>query len=277
MKRKRHRHRHRVYQRGAYLLLLGLLFLSPQGFASPLNKDLESSGEYVRKSFLQKMKLSFSNEGENEGKKKALIIGDSHAQDFLNGVLENHFLSNYQISTRYIPTRCQIYLGNNYSRYLKAEDKQLCESSDNLFLARKQIGEADLIILAASWKKWAAEELPQTIKNLHLRPQQKLIVIGRKSFSKSLVDNYQQLPKEDLLQMRNRVDEHQDLINKIMSQSLSKDVFVNIHQIICGDALSCPVFTDKLKLISFDGGHFSKNGARYVTKLLFQGSQLGAL
>lgn len=259
------------------LILLFILFISINSFANPLPtnhfSNLEKNSAYVRANFLAKMKVPF----KPKGKKKALIIGDSHAQDFLNGIVENHYLSNYQISTRYIPTRCQIYLSDNMARYIKTQDKTLCAKSDNLFHAKDQISKADLIILVASWKEWAAKELPQTIKNLNLTPQQKLLVIGRKSFSKTLVKNFQELPREKLLKMRNKVDEHQTKINKIMKQSLTKDTFIDIHQIVCGTSNTCPVFTDSLKLISFDGGHLSKDGARYVVRVLFQGSQLSKL
>ncbi len=84
--------------------------------------DIKASGEYVRKRFLQLMKKPF----DQADKKKALIIGDSHAQDFLNSILENNSLSGHQISTRYIPVRCQVYLGDYASQYIAAKDKSFC-------------------------------------------------------------------------------------------------------------------------------------------------------
>lgn len=235
--------------------------------------DVKKSGAYVRTRFLKIMKKPFTS----EGKKKALIIGDSHAQDFLNSVLESDQLQNYQISTRYIPTRCQIFLGENMDRFIEPKDKALCEESDNLSQAKKQIEEADVVVLAANWKEWSAKILPSTIKNLELAPEQKLFVIGRKSFGKVKIRKYLRMPEDKLGTLRNKVESHHNLINNIMSKTLSDEVFINLHSLVCGESSDCPVFTSDLKLISFDGGHLTKDGARYVGKIIFKHSKLAEL
>jgi len=235
--------------------------------------DIKTSGKYVRTGFLNAIK----NPVNPQAKKKALIMGDSHAQDFFNSVLENDYLKGYQISTRSIPTRCQVYLGDHLSQFIAAKDKVFCEKSDSLKKAAPQIAEADLIILVANWTEWSATELPQTIKNMQLGAEQKLLVIGRKSFGKIAVRKYLRLPKEKLLTLRNKPDSKQDKISTIMRNTLSKEVLVDIQQFVCGSTPSCPVLTKGLKLISFDGGHLTKNGAQYIGQLLFEKSQLGSL
>ena len=242
------------------------------------NTTQGSNGEYVRKRFLGLMKKPFTNNDDRtEQQKKILIIGDSHAQDFLNAIIENNYLANAQIRTRYIPTRCQIYLGKNKHLKWLVADKNLCERSDNLELAKTQINQADVIILAAFWRKWAVELLPETIKNLNFRSDQSLFIIGRRSFRKIDTNNIQSLNKIELKQIRNVVDENQLQINKIMQSSLDHKIFVNAHQLLCGEGSTCPAFTDNGKLISFDGGHLSQAGARYFGRELFQKSQLRRL
>ncbi len=235
--------------------------------------DPKISGEYVRNRFLKLMKKPFNQ----TAKKKALIIGDSHAQDFLNSVLENNYLSDYQISTRYIPTRCQVFLGEKGAQLIDSKDKIFCAKSDSLLQAKKQIADADLIILAANWKEWSAKELPQTIERLSLRSEQKLFVIGRKSFGKVSIRKYLRLSKEKLLTLRNKADAKQNKISNIMSKTINKAILVEQQQLVCGSSATCPVFTKDLELISFDGGHLTKAGARYIGKVLFQGSELGSL
>ena len=161
--------------------------VSAQEYPNHPNNNHSETGEYIRKAFLDHLKKPFNSDYKFDPsyKKKVLIIGDSHAQDFLNGVIENNFLSQYQLSTRYIPTRCQIYLSNNMARYLKSSDKNLCKNSDNLLKAKAQIEQADILILVASWRKWSALALPQTIENLRLSPSQKLLIIGGKVLEKS--------------------------------------------------------------------------------------------
>ncbi len=130
--------------------------------------DKNTHGEYVRKRFLQIMKKPFDMDDQ---KRKILIIGDSHAQDFLNSIAENNLLTNSQIRTRYIPTRCQIFLGAKSNRKWIKEDIGLCEKSDKLELAKTQIANADVIILAAMWRKWTTIQLPQTLANLKISPE----------------------------------------------------------------------------------------------------------
>ena len=61
-------------------------------------------------------------------------------------------------------------------------------------------------------------------------------------------------------------------------KTLDKNIFVDLHELVCGtSSVSCPVFTNDVKLISFDGGHLTKDGAQYIGRILFQSSQLGSL
>lgn len=235
--------------------------------------DMTASGEYVRARFLQTMTQPL----HPRSSKKALIIGDSHAQDFFNSVVENSYLQNYQILTRYIPTRCQIYLGTDSEQFIDEKDQALCAKSDNLSTISNEIASADLIILAAKWKKWTAEKLPQTIKNMKINPQQKLVVIGRKSFGRISVRKYLRMSDDMLRTLRNEVDKNQQQVNDIMKKNLTGLLFVNTHQLVCGSTSTCPVFTEDLKLISFDGGHLTKDGASYLGKILFQGAVLSGL
>jgi hypothetical protein len=253
------------------LLITTLFSLSVYAESAPI--DLKSNAKYIRSYYLQLMKKPFIS----NGKKKILIIGDSHAQDFLNGVHENGYLTQYQISTRYIPTRCQIYLGNIYTKFIKPEDKALCAKSDNLLLAKKQIAEADVVILSSKWRDWSAKALPQTIKNLKLSKKQKLIVIGTKSGGRYEPNKYSHLSREALLHSRTKVDKGQDTINNKMKSTLDKSIFVNLQQVVCGSSNTCPVFTNHLQPISIDGGHLTKEGARYVGEKLFHHSLLASI
>ncbi|HFC92751.1 MAG TPA: hypothetical protein ENJ51_08050 [Leucothrix mucor] len=235
--------------------------------------DTKASGEYVRSRFLKAMTKTINPNAT----KKALIIGDSHAQDFLNSVLENNYLKHYQIKTRYIPTRCQIYLGGNHEKLIAQKDKALCAKADNLSRAKEEIAKADLVILSAKWRKWAAERLPQTIQKLGISAKQKLVVIGVKSFGRVSIRKYLRMSDDQLRKLRNKIDGNQDEVNEIMKKSISKNVFVNTHQLICGTTSTCPLFTKNLNLISFDGGHLTPKGAQYVGKVLFQGAVLSSI
>ncbi|MFZ1342117.1 SGNH hydrolase domain-containing protein [Thiothrix eikelboomii] len=237
--------------------------------------DNEAGGDYVRTRYLELAKRPFDSQ---DPRKKALIIGDSHAQDFLNTVLENQALANYQISTRYLPNICQIYLGEeDISGFIEEKNQALCAKADNLTAAKAQIAEADLVIIASSWKPWSAERLSITLKNLELKPEQTFKIVGRKSFGKINVRSYLRQTDEDLLKLRNPVDEQQMAVNNLLRTQVDAANFVDIHQLICGEGDTCPLFTPDLALISFDGGHLTPAGARYVGSLLFSKPPLAEL
>jgi len=97
------------------ILVLVVTFLTPNNVhASDTRADIlrasnkEKMGHYVRSRFFERMKKPFT---DNDKRKKMLIIGDSHAQDFYNAMLENNMDQRYQISTRRIPAICGLYLG----------------------------------------------------------------------------------------------------------------------------------------------------------------------
>lgn len=270
-----------IYIAGLSLFLLTLGVSANSADLKTVRADLikasnaDAGGAYVRKRFLQLMKKPFD---QNDSRKKLLLIGDSHAQDFLNAVMENNYLRQYQIRTRYIPTLCQLVLSQeNTSRFIEPKHRHLCNGSDDLGKMRAQIAEADSIILAANWRQWSAERLPQTIKNLQLQPRQKLVVIGRKSFGRIKARGYLRLSLNDLKVLTTKVDGHQRSINTLMKKTLSPRIFVDTQRLVCGYDDKCPVMTPGMQLLSFDGGHFTQAGARYAGQRLFAAGPLKTL
>jgi hypothetical protein len=214
-------------------------------------------------------------------KRKILLIGDSHGCDFLNAMLENNYLQNYQISMRYIPYQCQPVLHGKGGKFVAAKDRALCANearTDSLSQAKEQMSEANIIIFAARWKLSTARVLPFTIKHLRLKAHQKIIVIGSKNFGKITARRYMGMARDELLKLKNNVDPEVQKINAILRHRIKgRMVFVDQTKLLCGSSEKCPVFTDHLRLFSYDGWHFTKSGARYAGKVLYQKSILGRM
>lgn len=272
-----------------HLLLVGLLFLVTIATSGTLftaqasdaridilqAADKPKSGEYVRQRFLNQVKRPFL---PNDKRKKMLVIGDSHAQDFYNALLENNLNQRYQIRTRRIPAICGLYLGSeNISRLIEKKHVPNCQKSDTLAAAMPQIKQADVVILAANWKLWSAQRLPTTIQNLQIKAPQKLLIVGRKNFGKLNLRKYLRLSDNELRQLRNPVYGLQREIDQTMKQTLPEGMFVNIQALICKSENDCPLFTPQPRLISFDGGHLTLQGARYVGRVLLQNPPLNQL
>ena len=241
--------------------------------------DAKASGEYA---FSQCRALQGKPFDSSSRKKKALIVGDSYGCDFLNSVLENGYLKDYQIRVRFIPYSCQTVVGEGSERFIDAKDRAFCakpERADSLERAKAQMQEADLVVFSARWKPEIAAELPETLSNLNLKPQQKVVVVGSKFFGKISVREYLRMSDAELKALQNEVDASEaKTINASLAKNLGKEAaFVDPDALLCGDATHCPVFTNNLELISYDGRHLTKAGARYVGKVLFEQSVLGKM
>jgi len=237
--------------------------------------DTAKSGEYVRQRFLDQMDKPFN---PNDKRKKMLIMGDSHAQDFYNALSENNLEQRYQVRTRRIPAICGLYLGSeNISQFIEKKHVPICQKADTLTDAMSQIKQADVVILAANWKLWSAKRLPTTIENLQIKTPQKLFILGRKDLGKLNLRKYLRLSDNELRQLRNPVYGLQREINQTIKKNVPKRMFINIQDLICQSDSECPLFTPLPRLISFDGGHLTRHGARYVGSVLLQNPPLNQL
>ncbi len=214
---------------------------------------------------------------KDSAKRKAIIVGDSQGCDFLNEVLENKYLSHYQIRVRFIPYPCQTVLGQNRGRYIHPKNRRLCadKRTDNLKKAREQIQQADLVIFSALWKPEVSRQMPQIINYLRISNKQRVVVIGNKFFGKMAINKYLHMPHNKLRYLRNDVGTISKDVNTILRNRLgAKALFIDPQKLVCGEPTTCPVFTNNLQLISYDGRHLTKAGARYIGRILFQKSSL---
>lgn len=218
---------------------------------------------------------------KNSRKKKVIIIGDSQGCDFLNGALENGYLKNYQIQFRFIPYTCQRVPGVAVEKYIEARHRHFCLKSgraDSLEKAKDQVSEANLVIFAALWKPEVAKMLHQKLHFLGINKNQQVVVVGNKFFGKMAINSYIHMSDKELKVLRNDVGTEIQKVNSILRKKTAhKGLFIDPHKLICGDTPTCPVFTSTLNLISYDGRHLTRYGARYIGKILFQKTGLGRI
>ena len=240
--------------------------------------NIKSNNHYA---FNQCRSLQAKPFDKKSKKKKLIIIGDSQGCDFLNGMVENGYLKNYQIQFRFIPYACQRVPNESVSQYISTKHQNFCLKTkriDSLKKVKQQVNEADVVIFSALWKPAVANKLPKIFHYLAIKQQQRLVVIGYKFFGKMTIDKYTKLSNHERRLVRNDVGGKSLKINAILTKSLNKRViFVNPHQLVCGDGTSCPVFTNDLKLISYDGRHLTKAGARYIGRIIFKNTTLGSI
>lgn len=267
---------------GLALAAAGVLFATLSlNTAQAASQDLlKAADPDVNKAYVRARFGTIQNKAFNpgDGRKKVLIIGDSQAQDFLNSAMEHGHLNGYQVRTRHIPAQCQLYYGDASGSGVESKDEALCAKSESLAKSKRQIENADVIIFASLWRSWAVAKLPQTIQNLELRDNQKLVVVGRKSFGRISLRHYLRMSDAQRKNVRNPINQQFLNDNRSLSQRLPAAMFVDQYALICGAGQNtCPVFTPDAELISFDGGHLTKAGAQFVGDRIFNSPALSGL
>jgi hypothetical protein len=55
----------------------------------------------------------------------------------------------------------------------------------------------------------------------------------------------------------------------MMRLNLPPNVFIDLHSVICGDmAITSPVFSPEGNILSYDGGHLTEAGAKFIGRRL---------
>jgi len=230
-------------------------------------------GAYVRDAY----NANVRNQHFVDGKKKLMILGDSYSQDFYNLIVEANAFSDYTISARYVSSNCQIYFGSYSAADTKKYSENFnCKKSSMSQSIVDQTRQADIVIFAASWRKWSARLLPQTILNMKLRPEQKIFVVGPKQFpfDRKKVSQFLSMNDQELVKFRVSIKGSRVQINDILKEIIDPRSFINLQKSLCGDENSCPAFTETGQLISYDGSHLTKEGAIFISKRLFRHPEL---
>lgn len=227
--------------------------------------NIAAQGEYVTRRFTQ----ADSEFGETT-KRKVLVVGDSFAQDFLNAIFEGGLFADAVIRTYEIPFRCQIYFGSvSVDEHIRSRDRPMCMRLREPSRLRHRISQADVVILASDWQKWAVERLTSTLSEIGVRSDQRLLVAGPKRVGRF---NLRQLLSQPAIH-RNGIGFPLSAevleIEEQMRRVLPSGVFVSMQAAVCGVGLECRLFTPQGELISFDGTHLTPAGARLAGRRLF--------
>ncbi len=206
---------------------------------------------------------------------KLLIVGDSFAEDLTNMIFENKAFPGYEILTHTIPARCQIYYGKvNVTQFIASEDKNLCsKDSTTRFLRLSE--EADVILLASSWRQWAAERIDETIENIPKKKDAVVYVIGKKIFGTAKIGDFNQADADYRKPLGGNYFADFLQIEVSLEKNVKKANYISMHDMICGkNSSTCIVYTPDGALLSEDAHHVTQSGAKYIGELLFSKTTL---
>ncbi|HJW03522.1 MAG TPA: acyltransferase family protein [Azospira sp.] len=243
----------------------GFVYRYQEGDRYLASLQRSEAGAYVGRRFDQ---LSMKGFAADDHRYRVLLIGDSYGQDLVNAVYESGYGKNLQMSTRHISHLCgnlfieQTRFAQNIDPdyWRQCQDKGLYEDQN----LRRLMLQADEIWFASSWQYWQAGLIAQSVANVEAFSGKPVKVFGPKDFGKVVIKELLAKPPQERFATRNAVREETIRTNALMQRNLSPTVFVDIQRLICGNEVGqCPLFTESGALISYDGHHLTKVGAKF--------------
>ena len=207
---------------------------------------------------------------ESSNKKKILLIGDSFAEDLINAFYESE-ANNQYLSTYYLVSRCGILMVENTK--IVSDQANDCSRLRNFYSFPKLLqlmSEADEVWLASTWEMWTIKFIGDSIYNISkINPNIK--VFGPKYFGPVREKDFL-LYGVDYWNRQNALPEN-FLFNKRLAELKSAventtATFVNLQAEICEGKFPCSPF-DGNNLISYDGKHLTKYGAKKLGEMLY--------
>lgn len=189
----------------------------------------------------------------DDARPNALVLGNSFARDFLNGVLENGYLSGYEIS---------------YHRVSSKQDFSCHGDTDAIpEKARAALAQADVAIFVLGafdtdcWREDVALYREVGAK--------RIIAIGTKNFGWN-PNAIMVRSGEARRNFRPQVYAGARRQNEADRARIVDAEYVDLLSMLMDADGRVPLVSPEGQLISEDGGHLTRAGARFVGKLLFE-------
>ena len=208
---------------------------------------------------------------ESSDNENILLIGDSFGEDLLNSFYESK--SNKQfISTYYILSRCGVLMVK--TKYISKFQAKDCKSQKTFFSSEKLIQlmqEANEIWITSNWEKWNIQFIQQSIENIS-RINPNIKIFGSKYFGSVSERDF----ISNRLNLSNNINNQKKYIdfnekNNNLEQTVLKTSaeFINLQRLLCNNEINCnPI--DKDNLVSYDGKHLTKFGAKKLGNILLK-------
>jgi len=256
---------------GVLLIFAGLYIVAKDGFINrysvedrALLTQLGNYQDYNQRVFDSLEKQPF----ENSTQKRIVIVGDSYAKDLMNIIVESNLFTDIQFSTRQVNSVC----GNLYLQDYSIIEQHI--PSNRLERCRvlgwygghgfnEILTEADEIWLAASWREWVIDYLPQSINNLTDDYGVTVRVFGMKNFGEISPYELLSLPSASRVSYTHAVTSYAINVSIRLSEAMDGyEFFYPLLTPLCGgNHFECRIFNDNGLLLSADGGHLTREGA----------------
>jgi peptidoglycan/LPS O-acetylase OafA/YrhL len=244
---------------GGVIASAGWIIHANSGFVHlwpELNTDLKDTGRRLNATYNEKPFQFKGTKFSGDRKNNVLILGNSFARDFINAGLENAYFSSSNVSYSDIVPTCI-----SGEQDIAGELRSLIAQSDYLIFGNPGI----------SLKCWE-----QDFEILQRIGVKKIIVVGAKNFGWN-PNAFVRLSATERKSYRAKVMKEVWDNNNAVAHALPDTVFVNLLALMADRDHRVPFFTDEGKIISQDKDHLTKEGAKFVGRILFEHHLLAPL
>lgn len=214
----------------------------------------ESDGRHARRAtYVDRMNQLEGRAFSDDSKPNALILGNSFARDFLNGVIENNYLSQHEISYLRVSWKDELSCRGNIEEFPEK--------------ARKALSEADVAIFVLG--AFDTDCWREDVALYREMGAGRIIVVGTKNFGWN--PNAIMVKRgEERRNFRPQVMASVRMQNDLDRQRVTDAEFVDLLATVMDEEGRVPLVTPEGRLISEDGEHLTRAGALHIGRLLFE-------
>ena len=253
-------------------IVLGMILIFNNGFLNRYSeadqkilKQFVDQGNYNQARF-DKLEMRTFDE---TSKLRILVVGDSYAKDLINVMYEGRVDTIIQFSTKQINSECgNVYTDKNIDEFIPKNRIQRCDWMGRYEdpSIRLLMAEADEIWLVNSWQDWVIDFMPETLTNLSAEFDAEIKVFGSKHFGKISPNKILNIDQSERYLYKQSASAEVISTNEKLKAIIPSDFFVDLSLVSCGgDTSKCIIFTQDGLLISSDGGHLTRAGAKHLS------------
>jgi hypothetical protein len=256
---------------GTVILISNIVILKTDGFVSKYKEEDRYlallnpivQGRYVSKKFNTLINKKFKNLSEQN----VIIMGDSYAQDFINMAYENNYFKGFNVKTAPFHAECYLkFLNNNKTTNSEKLKKCTDEIPSDLINAKS-------IFFINIWEPWILNSLNDILNN-PIFLNKKVFIIGTKNFGEINIRKLLKLSIDDRLNYEFKLSDKAVNLEKEIKSLLRSKSYISSFEIYCNQKFNCKIFTNNNEIISYDGGHLTKQGAKFFGQKLFENDNL---
>lgn len=136
--------------------------------------------------------------------------------------------------------------------------------------------DADEVWFASKWQSWQVALIEESIANVKKFTNKKVKVFGSKDFGSINLRKLLDLSVPERINFVQNIDSSVININSEIRENLHSGEFIDSQNLICStEKYECHLFNSDGQLLTFDGWHLTKAGAKFFGSRLLDASKLG--